>query len=54
MVDVPGGRVAGYISSGFGYPAIFLAAAMSVLTGFLIAFGLQRHAVRAAPVAPRA
>jgi predicted MFS family arabinose efflux permease len=48
------GPIAGYISSGFGYPAIFLAAAMSVLTGFLIAFGLQRHAVRAAPVAPRA
>ncbi|WZB75579.1 MFS transporter [Achromobacter insuavis] len=41
------GPVAGYISGGFGYPAIFLAAAMSVLLGFLIAFGLQRHASRA-------
>lgn len=40
------GPIAGYISSGFGYPAIFLAASMSVLVGFVIAFGLQRHAVR--------
>ena len=29
------GPIAGYISSGFGYPAIFLAAAMSVLAGGL-------------------
>ena len=41
------GPVAGYISGGFGYPAIFLAAAVAVLLGFVIAYGLQRHASRA-------
>ncbi len=40
------GPVAGYISSGYGYPSIFLAAAAAVLAGFMIAFGLQRHAMR--------
>ncbi len=40
------GPVAGYISSGYGYPSIFLAAAVAVLAGFMIAFGLQRHAMR--------
>ncbi|HCW19902.1 MFS transporter [Achromobacter sp.] len=40
------GPVAGYISSGYGYPSIFLAAAAAVLVGFMIAFGLQRHAMR--------
>jgi predicted MFS family arabinose efflux permease len=48
------GPIAGYISSGFGYPAIFLAAAMSVLAGGAIAFGLQRHSVRQAASAPQA
>lgn len=40
------GPIAGYISSGYGYPSIFLAAAVAVLAGFMIAFGLQRHAMR--------
>lgn len=40
------GPIAGYISSGYGYPSIFLAAAAAVLAGFMIAFGLQRHALR--------
>ncbi|CAB3887659.1 MFS transporter [Achromobacter mucicolens] len=40
------GPIAGYISSGFGYPAIFLAASLSVTMGLLIAFGLQRAATR--------
>jgi len=40
------GPVAGYISSGYGYPSIFLSAALAVLIGFMIAFGLQRHANR--------
>ncbi|CAB3670000.1 putative MFS-type transporter YhhS [Achromobacter pulmonis] len=44
------GPVAGYISGGFGYPAIFLSAAVAVLFGFLIALGLQRHAGRQAVV----
>ena len=38
------GPVAGYISGGFGYPAIFLSAALAVLVGFGIATGLYRHA----------
>lgn len=38
------GPVAGYISSGYGYPSIFLSAALAVVIGFVIAFGLQRHA----------
>ncbi|MBB1594074.1 MFS transporter [Achromobacter sp. UMC46] len=40
------GPIAGYISSGYGYPSIFLAAAAAVLAGCMIAFGLQRHADR--------
>lgn len=40
------GPIAGYISSGYGYSSIFLAAAAAVLVGFMIAFGLQRHAMR--------
>ena len=42
------GPVAGYISGGFGYPAIFLSAALAVLVGFGIATGLYRHAARQA------
>jgi len=42
------GPVAGYISNGYGYPSIFLSAALAVLIGFMIAFGLQRHANRQA------
>ncbi|MCH1995617.1 MFS transporter, partial [Achromobacter xylosoxidans] len=45
------GPVAGYISGGFGYPAIFLSAAVAVLFGFLIAVGLQRHASRSGAAA---
>ena len=45
------GPVAGYISGGFGYPAIFLSAALAVLVGFGIATGLYRHAARQARAA---
>jgi predicted MFS family arabinose efflux permease len=48
------GPIAGYISSGFGYPAIFLAASLSVTMGLLIAFGLQRAATRAEATASSA
>ncbi|MDX3983881.1 MAG: MFS transporter [Achromobacter sp.] len=42
------GPIAGYISSGYGYPPIFLSAALAVVMGFVIAYGLQRHASRQA------
>ncbi len=42
------GPVAGLIASGFGYPTIFLAAAVAVLAGVGMAYGLQQQAMRQA------